>query len=185
MKKLVTILLTAILVINSTALVILADDASATTMRLVKAEGNVKITNQTEKTLPSKNGSKLYNGYNVSTSSASYAHISLDSKKAIKLDQNSKAGIKKNGKKLEIFLNSGKIFFNVTSPLEADESLELRTSSMVTGIRGTAGTFILVNNRISQLQLYNGHAYVMGFNRKTGQMQEYHIRAGQIATFTT
>ena len=47
--------------------------------------------------------------------------------------------IKRDGKKLELVVNSGGLFFNVTKPLEDDESMDIRTSTTICGIRGTCG----------------------------------------------
>ena len=55
------------------------------------------------------------------------------------MDQNSGIQIQKEGKRLEILVNSGSLFFNVTQPLAEDEAMEIRTSSMAVGIRGTCG----------------------------------------------
>ncbi|MEG2143887.1 MAG: FecR domain-containing protein [Oscillospiraceae bacterium] len=182
MKKFISILAVAMLLLSSTPTAISAQ--SYATMRLAKAEGTVSVTNQTGTALPTKAGAKLYNGYGISTSSDSYAHLSLDSKKAVKLDQNTNANVKKSGKKLELLVNSGKIFFNITEPLKKDESLELRTSTMVTGIRGTAGTIIKISDTVSQLQLYNGSVNTFGNDPETGRITEYLISPGQVATFT-
>ena len=55
------------------------------------------------------------------------------------MDQDSKIAIKKEGKDLDIEVKSGSLFFNVTEPLEDDETLNIRASTMLVGIRGTCG----------------------------------------------
>ena len=55
------------------------------------------------------------------------------------MDEKSDVDIKKDGKKLELVVNSGGLFFNVTKPLEDDESMDIRTSTTICGIRGTCG----------------------------------------------
>lgn len=75
---------------------------------------------------------KLY-----SAGTQSYAYISLDSSKAVKLDANTKVQVRKQGSKLELLVTSGKLFFNVKAPLSSNQSLNIRTSTMVTGIRGS------------------------------------------------
>lgn len=40
---------------------------------------------------------------------------------------------------LELYVRSGSLFFDVTEPLEEDESMDIRTSTMAVGIRGTSG----------------------------------------------
>ena len=59
--------------------------------------------------------------------------------KLTKLDQDSEIAITKEGKELEIEVKSGSLFFNVTEPLADDETMDIRTSTMMVGIRGTCG----------------------------------------------
>ena len=59
--------------------------------------------------------------------------------KLTKLDQDSEIAITKEGKELEIEVKSGNLFFNVTEPLADDETMDIRTSTMMVGIRGTCG----------------------------------------------
>ena len=73
------------------------------------------------------------------SSSASFAWINLDDVKLAKLDEKSEIAIQKEDKRLELEVKSGSLFFNVTQPLEDDETMNIRTSSMVVGIRGTCG----------------------------------------------
>lgn len=47
--------------------------------------------------------------------------------------------MRKSGKKLEMLLQSGDIFFNISQPLDDDETLNIRTSTMAVGLRGTSG----------------------------------------------
>ena len=55
------------------------------------------------------------------------------------MDSDTQVEILKDGKKLEINAISGSLFFNVTEPLEDDEAMDIRASTMVVGIRGTCG----------------------------------------------
>lgn len=45
--------------------------------------------------------------------------------------------IEKSGKNLEIVVDRGGLFFNITEPLAEDETMNIRTSGMMVGIRGT------------------------------------------------
>ena len=111
---------------------------SAASMHLRKTEGTVGVSDG-EKALEPLENLGLYSGYGVDTMSESYAWIELDSVKLTKMDQDSEIGITKEGKHLEIEVQSGRLFFHVTEPLAEDESLEIRTSTMLVGIRGTCG----------------------------------------------
>ena len=116
----------------------LAEDATGSEIRLLRTEGTVKVTSTSGKSYSTREDMRLYNGYVISTEEASYAWITLDSEKAVKLDQCSSLEVRRSGKTLELMLKSGELFFNVTAPLKEDEKLNIRTSTMVTGVRGTA-----------------------------------------------
>ena len=113
--------------------------ASAASIHLRKTEGTVGVADGGGKAVELRENLGLYSGYGVDTRSESYAWIDLDSVKLTKLDENSEIEIQKEGKKLEIEVKSGSLFFNVTQPLAEDETLDIRASSMVVGIRGTCG----------------------------------------------
>ena len=97
----------------------------ATTMHLRKTEGTVGVSDGEGKELTPKDNLGLYSGYQVETQAESYAWIDLDKVKLTKLDQDSEVEINKEGKKLELDVKSGSLFFNVTEPLTDDEKSEL------------------------------------------------------------
>lgn len=115
------------------------DDASATTMRLRKTEGKVRVNDNQDKDVEAREDLGLYSGYTVKTKTESYAWVDLDSVKLAKLDEDSGIEIEKEGRDLTIRLRDGNLFFNITEPLEDDESLTIRTSTLAIGIRGTCG----------------------------------------------
>ena len=111
----------------------------ATTMKLIKTDGEVGVENEKGKSVDLIDNLGLYNGYGIGTQKKSFAWIDLDDTKLTKMDEKSDVDIKKDGKKLELVVNSGGLFFNVTKPLEDDESMDIRTSTTICGIRGTCG----------------------------------------------
>ena len=111
---------------------------AAATMHLRKTEGAVGVSDG-EKAIEPKENLGLYSGYGVDTQAESYAWIDLDEVKLTKLDQNSEIEITKEDKHLTIEVKSGGLFFNVTQPLAEDEIMDIRTSTMAIGIRGTCG----------------------------------------------
>ena len=113
--------------------------AAAATMRLMRTEGEVGVSDDDGKSVTPKEDLGLYSGYGVDTQSASFAWINLDDVKLAKLDEKSEIAIQKEDKHLELEVKSGSLFFNVTQPLEDDEAMNIRTSSMVVGIRGACG----------------------------------------------
>ena len=111
----------------------------ATTMKLIKTDGDVGVENEKGKSVDLIENLGLYSGYGIGTQTESFAWIDLDDTKLTKMDEKSDVDIKKDGKKLELVVNSGGLFFNVTKPLEEDESMDIRTSTTICGIRGTCG----------------------------------------------
>lgn len=115
------------------------NQARATTMHLKHTEGTVAVSDDAGADVPLLEDLGLYSGYGVDTRPASFAWINLDDVKLTKMDEESEIAIKKEDKLLEIEVKSGSLFFNVTQPLEEDETMNIRTSTMLVGIRGTCG----------------------------------------------
>ncbi len=182
-KKYSALLLACLMVItlSVTALAAEVSDA-ASTLRLERTEGTVTVENASGKNLTVRKAMRLYSGYGVETASASYAWISLDSSKAIKLDASSEAEVAKSGKKLEVRLNSGKLFFNVTLPLEADETLDIRTSTMVTGVRGTSGWVEVVDRSTVRISLLEGELTIVSIDPETGAKRTTVLTGGHTLT---
>ena len=155
-----------------------ANDATGKTLRLEETTGSVTVRDASGKNKAVRAGMRLYSGYTVETGASSSAYISLDETKAVKLDSSGKAEIKKSGKKLEVALTAGQIFFNVTQPLKVDESLNIRTSTMVTGIRGSFGW---VNP--TQLGLMHGHVTLSCTNPDTGETRATEVFSGEKVSY--
>ncbi len=117
----------------------LVQNIEATTMRLLSFEGDVSIHNIGGSEITPTEDMKLQNGYTVKTAAASYAYISLDDEKAVKLDGLTEFSVRQRGDRLEILLLAGQLYFDVGAPLADSEVMNIRTSNMVTGIRGTSG----------------------------------------------
>ena len=84
-KRLVS-LLTVICLISAGTFTARADITADASMRLSRTEGTVSVTNKTGKNASIINNMKLFDGYGVSTDASSYAWITLDDSKAVKLD---------------------------------------------------------------------------------------------------
>lgn len=141
MKRLITLILAVILLLSLTMPAAAAGKKiKASTMRLELIEGAAEIKNSSGVKQSYNAGMRLYSGYTITTSQDSYAYISLDDTKAVKLDMLTTVRLKQSGKKLQIQLVTGQVLANTTVPLASSETLEIRTSTMVTGIRGTMVT---------------------------------------------
>ena len=112
---------------------------TASTMQLTKTEGTVTVANASGRSLSVRDKMRLYNGYTIKTEAKSYAWVALDDTKLVKVDAASEIEVRKNGKNLELLVSSGNLLFNVTEPLKDDETLNICTSTMVAGVRGTTG----------------------------------------------
>ena len=172
----------ALLLVWSLMLPAAAETAAAATLRLEKAEGTVTVSTAAGRTVSTTDGMRLYSGYVLETGTDSYAYVSLDSTKAVKLDASSRGEVSKSGKKLELKAVSGKLFFNVTAPVKEDESLNIRTSTMVTGVRGTAGWVEVVDRSVSRVHLLEGTLTVTAAEPSTGELRRTVITGGQTAT---
>ena len=183
MKRLLSVALAFLLMLGlgSPAL---AAKAKAVTMRVELVEGSVTIRDAGGVALDYFEGIQLYSGYSVETGDDSCAYISLDEDKAIKLAMNTTVTIKKSGRKLQVKLKAGEIVFNVTTPLAGNETLEIRTSTMITGVRGSSGG---VNAETGEIFYGTGHGIV--WFRDTDQTsslyglsQRTELRGGRIVS---
>ena len=167
-KRLTALVLSLALLLTSCG-----NGTSAATMYLRKTEGAVGVSDGEGKELTPKDNLGLYSGYQVGTQAESYAWIDLDKVKLTKLDQDSEVEINKEGKKLEIDVKSGSLFFNVTEPLTDDETMNIATATMMVGIRGTCGW--VTDNTAALLE---------GTVSVTAGGQEATINAGEMAVLT-
>ncbi|WP_026511965.1 FecR domain-containing protein [Butyrivibrio sp. LC3010] len=161
---------------------------AASVMRLEKTEGTVSVSENTGKELVTTAKMRLNDGNIVSTKAKSYAYISLDATKAIKLDAKSSAEIKKTGSKYEALLNSGNLFFNVSEPLNDDEEFNIKTSTMTMGIRGTAAQVEVFDEKHAKVCLLEGSLKCTMSNTNgdsngctliAGQKADFHIAEGK------
>jgi len=181
MKKLTALLMALVLLFSLTAPA-LAASAQATSFQLEKTEGTVSVKSGSGKNMPQKTGMHLYNGYSVATEKKSYAYISLDRSKVIKLDASSQTQVEASGKKLELNVTEGSMFFDVSEPLTSKESLTIRTSTMVTGIRGTCGWVSVIDRYTTRISLLEGQLAITSIDPLTGLTRTTVIAGGQTAT---
>ncbi|GEM_PF-6056900 len=165
-----------------------AAQTTADLLRLEAVEGTARITTKNGRQVDIFEKMKLHNGYHVKTDLSSYAYVSLDNTKVIKLDSLSEVEIRKQGKSLEVLLISGALFFNVTAPLQSDENLNIRTSTTVTGIRGTSGVVKTVTGSdqecIDEIQIWEGTTIVKVENPLNGEVVSAPVSTGQTAIST-
>ena len=159
--------------------------ARATTMRLAATTGSrVTLKTISGSTRRITKGMRLYNGNVIETGTGSYAYISLDSSKAVKLDANAKVQVRQDGKQLKLLVSKGKLFFNVSVPLKAGESLDVQTSTMVTGVRGTCGVLEAVSADTASVYLLEGELSINWKNPGTGETEPVSLKSGEKLTLS-
>ncbi len=160
-------------------------DTSAAVMRLEQTSGDVKVTSSSGKASQIIQKMRLNSGDDVKSAAKSYAYISLDDSKVVKLDANSEAQIKKSGKKFEVSLVSGNLFFDVDKALGSDESFEIKSATMTMGIRGTCAQVEKKADNSTSITLLEGNLSCTLTDPKSGKSQSVQIKAGEHADFST
>ena len=158
-----------------------AESSAAAAMLLVRAEGAVNVANGSGRGLSARDNMPLYNGYRVETGAESYAWISLDGAVQIKLDAVGRAEVRKSGRKLELLLTAGSLFFNAAGPLKDDETLNIRTSTMVVDIRGACGWVRVIDRWTAELYVLEGAVQCGVTDPVTGQTKTAQLRGGEKA----
>ncbi len=180
-KKIIIISAVALLVVIG-LIIFLANRGgiSATTMRVIRIEGNVSLQdNGVLKAI--KENLRLLSGNTIDTSESSTVSIGLDDTKIVTMDELSRAEFKQSGKQLNLDLTAGSLFFEVDKPLADDESFEIETSTMIVGIRGTSG-WVSVQGDVESFILTDGHVHIIGTNPTTGERKEIDVNPGQRVT---
>lgn len=153
----------------------------ATTMHLVKTEGTVQVNDAKGNVVELMENLGLYDGYGVATQTSSYGWISLDDTKLSKIDTDSAVEIRKDGKLLELYVQHGSLFFNISQPLEKDEAMDIRTSTMIVGIRGTCGWVEVENENRMYIYLLKGKVECAVLDNDGRNLTTETIIAGQTA----
>ena len=139
-KKKIIIIVAAILMVVAAlvCIFIFRSQIRATTMRILRMEGEVSLEDNGKKKTATEN-LRLNSGNALSTAIKSLVSIGLDDSKIVTLDELSRAEFNQAGRQLDLKLTDGSLFFEVQKPLADDETLDIRTNTMVVGIRGTSG----------------------------------------------
>lgn len=164
-KKIMIPSLCGIVAIITLAIILictLPGKGTATKMSLSGYSGEVVVENAKKKEISIVNGLKLFDKYQVKTGSDSYAYVILDENKLVLLNENSLLEINKAGKKLKLNLLNGELYFNVSKPLKNDETFEIQTQTMITGIRGTDG--FVIGGEQSSVELITGTVSLFDIN---------------------
>ena len=157
----------------------------ANTMRLVRTQGDVRIVSAgggskaAAKNKRFESGDVLVTGVNDSLAS-----VSLDDSKIVTLQADSKAEFVKKNKQIELKLTKGALFFEVVKKLNADETYEIKTSTLTAGIRGTSGYIYYDEQGRDSLTVTDGTVIVTAVNPDTGERKYAEVKGGQRITVT-
>ncbi|MCR4897170.1 MAG: InlB B-repeat-containing protein, partial [Lachnospiraceae bacterium] len=179
-KKLLIIILCAILVIAGivTAALLLngKNKLSAVVIRLIERDGAVAMQDEKGSARELLDNMRLNSGSLLTTGADGLLKLDMDATKIVTMVEDSRLAIEKSGKALSLDLQQGSLLFNVTEKLNDDESFDIRTSTMLVGIRGTSAW---VDADTSDLYLLDGNLHITGINPNTGGTRETDITAGQ------
>ncbi|MBR2560903.1 MAG: FecR domain-containing protein, partial [Eubacterium sp.] len=160
-------------------------DETASTIRLIRQEGSVTVEDADGAARPVMDNMRFNSGDVLSTGEDSLASVSLDEVKILTVDENSQVAFEQSAKKLKLTLKEGEMLLDVQEKLDANESLDIQTSTMAVGIRGTI-VFVgdrvdpdSENGRITSFGVLEGTADV-SYQDNAGSGQTVSIPAGQI-----
>ena len=132
----------------------IAEEYTANTMRLLRYEGTVEIEDANGNPRFVMENARFSSGEAMRTGENSMASISLDAAKILTLDAESRVAFQKNGNHLVLNLTAGTLLLDVQEKLDENESLDIQTSTMTVGIRGTilyVTTLDRIPERLNQL----------------------------------
>ena len=176
-KHLLALVLALSLVLGLTGPALAAETAAV--IRLTKTTGTVAISKSGGKSVSLLKNMRLYNDYRVSTEEDSYAWINLDDSRLLKEDAESAVEVRKYGKNLSVQLVEGGVFFDVATPLEDDESLNIRTSTTAVGIRGTSGYIQAVDERTTRVFILEGTVRCTVKDPDSGETRSEKVTGGE------
>ena len=114
-----------------------AEIYTAATMRLLRYEGTVEIEDEDGESRFVMENARFNSGETMHTGEESLASVSLDTTKIVTMDEKSSVQFEQDGDSLALTLKEGSLLLDVQEKLDENESLDIETSTMVVGIRGT------------------------------------------------
>ena len=142
-----------------------AESYTAQTMRLLHYEGTVEIEDPTGKPRFVMENARFASGEAMRTGAASIASVSLDGSKIITLDAESRVEFLKEANHMQLTLTQGTLLLDVQDKLDENETLDIQTSTMTVGIRGTV-VYLTADNATEGV----GRQTVLGVLEGTAQI---------------
>ena len=117
---------------------VLAEDSyDASTMRLLRYDGNVEIFDTEGVSRFVMENVRFASGESMQTGEESSASVGLDDTKIVTLDAQTNVGFVQEGEHMLLNLLEGQIFIDVSEKLDENASFDIQTTTMTVGIRGT------------------------------------------------
>ena len=159
-----------------------AETYSASSMRLLQYEGTVEIEDAEGAPRFVMENARFNSGEAMRTGADSLASVGLDETKVVTLDAETRVEFKKEGNALRMKLTEGQVLLDVQEKLDENESLDIETSTLAVGIRGTI-VFLSEQpaeegGRITTLGVLEGTAQVT-YGDEAGQKRTLPVPAGQ------
>ena len=115
----------------------LADSYDANTMRLLRYQGDVEIYDPSGMPRFVLENVRFASGEAMQTGTNGQASVGLDDSKIVTLDASSRVEFMQESGHIKLNLTEGTLFLDVQEKLDENESLDIQTTTMTVGIRGT------------------------------------------------
>ncbi|MBO4884279.1 MAG: FecR domain-containing protein, partial [Clostridia bacterium] len=163
-----------------------AETYEAKTMRLLHYQGSVEIFNPSGESRFVMENVRFSSGEVMQTGADGLASVGLDETKIVTLDADSRVEFIQEADHFRLNLLQGAIILDVQEKLDENESLDIQTSTMTVGIRGT---LIFVSEEVAdneqkvktRLGVMEGTAQI-DYEDQSGAHRLMPVPAGQLVT---
>lgn len=135
-SKYLAFLLGLCLVLSS-AVSSFAESYTGDVLRLLRFDGDVAISDAQGNDRFVMENVRFSSGETLKTGTSSAASVSLDTDRIVSLDEETTVAFQQQGSHMEMHLEQGELFLDVSSKLDENESLDIHTTTLTVGIRGT------------------------------------------------
>ena len=164
-----------------------AESYEAGTMRLLRYEGSVEILDPEGLSRFVLENVRFASGESLRTGEDGMASVGLDDTKIVTLDSSSQVEFLQEDNHIRMCLTEGALFLDVQESLDENEGLDIQTTTMTVGIRGTI-VFVSErdagdgsNAKVTSLGVLEGTAHV-NYTDTSGGSRLLEVNAGNIVS---
>ena len=157
-----------------------AESYGASTMRLLRWEGSVQILDPEGEARFVMENARFAKGESLETGAESLASVGLDEERIVTLDEESLARFSGDGSRMLLTLSRGTLLLDVRDKLDENEALDIETSNVTVGIRGTA-VYVSESGGASLVGMLEGETEVI-VREPSGVRRLLTVSAGQLLT---